>query len=57
MTRRDIFIFLAFAVAFAVAAHIGAGESERAHRALDRQYQQCVDRHGFGTPAFRACIR
>jgi hypothetical protein len=39
------------------AASIGSHKSERAHRALDLQYQQCVDRYGYGGEAFRECLR
>lgn len=53
---KNVLTVILLAAALLAAAHIGSTKSERAHRALDQQYQACVDRWGFGTDNFRACL-
>lgn len=43
-------------IAMLLAAYSGSNRSERAHRALDTQYTQCLNRWGFGTDNFRTCL-
>lgn len=53
---KDILTVILVGAALLAAAIHGSDKSERAHRALDTQYTQCLDRWGFGTDNFRTCL-
>jgi hypothetical protein len=52
---KDLLTLVLLLAALLAAASYGSNKSERAHRALDQQYQDCLNRHVSRT-AFKACL-